>query len=189
MTRVFRWSGLVLTDIRYRHWCASYIVVYYTIRRRSGTPANSDEGGKLYGEKNSTNEDDRPRGQGHQECSTAHWTVTGKYDYIAIGESPSEEIGMAFNIALSALGNVRVTTINAFTTEEFAKMVKMLPWYRCRGRPSFLLDPHCMSSGAPPVVSVFHRPAPDTCTSCWVTVVAIPVSRALQPGVIVLIPP
>ena len=57
----------------------------------------------------------------------AFYAVTGKYDYIAIGESPSEEIGMAFNIALSVLGNVRVTTINAFTTEEFAKMVKMLP--------------------------------------------------------------
>ena len=57
----------------------------------------------------------------------AFYAVTGKYDYIAIGESPSEEIGMAFNIALSALGNVRVTTINAFTVEEFAKMVKMLP--------------------------------------------------------------
>ena len=57
----------------------------------------------------------------------AFYAVTGKYDYIAIGESTSEEIGMAFNIALSALGNVRVTTLNAFTTEEFAKMVKMLP--------------------------------------------------------------
>jgi len=57
----------------------------------------------------------------------AFYAVTGKYDYIAIGESPNEEIGMAFNIALSALGNVRVTTINAFTKEEFAKMVQMLP--------------------------------------------------------------
>ena len=57
----------------------------------------------------------------------AFYAVTGKYDYMAIGESPSEEVGMAFNIALSALGNVRVTTINAYTREEFAKMVKMLP--------------------------------------------------------------
>jgi uncharacterized protein with GYD domain len=55
------------------------------------------------------------------------YAVTGEYDYIAIGESPSEEVGMAFNIGLSALGNVRVTTINAFTVEEFAKAVKMLP--------------------------------------------------------------
>jgi uncharacterized protein with GYD domain len=57
----------------------------------------------------------------------AFYAVTGKYDYIAIGESPSEEVGMAFNIGLSALGNVRVTTINAFTREEFAQMVKKLP--------------------------------------------------------------
>ncbi len=55
------------------------------------------------------------------------YAVTGEYDYIAIGESPSDEVGMAFAIGLSAIGNVRTTTIQAFTKEEFAGMVKKLP--------------------------------------------------------------
>jgi uncharacterized protein with GYD domain len=55
------------------------------------------------------------------------YMVTGEYDYIAIGESPSEEVGMAFVIGLSALGNVKTTTIQAFTKEEFAGMIKKLP--------------------------------------------------------------
>jgi uncharacterized protein with GYD domain len=55
------------------------------------------------------------------------YVVTGEYDYIAIGESPSDEVGMAFVLGLSALGNVRTTTVNAYTKEEFAAMVKKLP--------------------------------------------------------------
>ena len=55
------------------------------------------------------------------------YAVTGEYDYIAIGESPSEELGMAFVMGLSAPGNVRATTITAFTKEEFAGIVKKLP--------------------------------------------------------------
>jgi uncharacterized protein with GYD domain len=58
---------------------------------------------------------------------TGFYVVTGEYDYIAIGESPSDEVGMAFVMGLSALGNIRTTTINAFTKEEFAEMVKKLP--------------------------------------------------------------
>ena len=55
------------------------------------------------------------------------YAVTGEYDYIAIGELPSDEAGMAFVMGLSALGNVRTTTCNAFTKEEFAAMVSKLP--------------------------------------------------------------
>ena len=55
------------------------------------------------------------------------YAVTGEYDYIAIGELPSDEVGMAFVMGLSALGNVRTTTCNAFTKEEFAAMVSKLP--------------------------------------------------------------
>jgi uncharacterized protein with GYD domain len=57
----------------------------------------------------------------------AFYAVTGEYDYIAIGESPSEEIGMTFILGLSAIGNVRTTTSVAFSKEEFAEMVKKLP--------------------------------------------------------------
>lgn len=55
------------------------------------------------------------------------YAVTGEYDYIAIGEAPSEEVGMAFVMGLSALGNVRTTTCRAFTKEEFGEIVKKLP--------------------------------------------------------------
>ena len=55
------------------------------------------------------------------------YAVTGKYDYIAIGESPSEEVAMIFVMGLSALGNVRTTSCQAFTVEEFSNLVKKLP--------------------------------------------------------------
>jgi len=55
------------------------------------------------------------------------YAVTGEYDYISIGESPSDEVGMTFVMGLSVLGNVRTTTIRAYTKEEFAAMVKKLP--------------------------------------------------------------
>jgi uncharacterized protein with GYD domain len=55
------------------------------------------------------------------------YAVTGEYDYMAIGESPNDEVGMVFSMGLSAGGNVRTTTFTAYTKEEFAAMVKKLP--------------------------------------------------------------
>jgi len=55
------------------------------------------------------------------------YAVTGEYDYLSIGESPNDEVGMAFVLGLSAIGNVRVTTLQAFTKEEFAGMLSKLP--------------------------------------------------------------
>jgi uncharacterized protein with GYD domain len=51
----------------------------------------------------------------------------GEYDYIAISEGKSDEDAAVFNLALSAQGNVRTTTIRAFTTKEFAEMLKKIP--------------------------------------------------------------
>ena len=53
--------------------------------------------------------------------------VTGEYDYVAIGEFPSDEVATAYALATGSLGNVRTTTLRAFTKEEFAAMVKKLP--------------------------------------------------------------
>jgi len=58
---------------------------------------------------------------------TAFYNVMGEYDYIAIGEAPNDEVGMTFLLALGAQGNVRTTTLRAFTTQEFAGFVKKLP--------------------------------------------------------------
>jgi uncharacterized protein with GYD domain len=55
------------------------------------------------------------------------YATMGEYDYIGIGEAPSDEASTTFNIALSSLGSVRTTTIRAFSIKEFSDMVKKLP--------------------------------------------------------------
>lgn len=55
------------------------------------------------------------------------YTTLGEYDYVAIGEAPSDEVMTAFLLALGADGNVRTKTLKAFTPEEFAAIVKGLP--------------------------------------------------------------
>jgi len=56
-----------------------------------------------------------------------YYSVMGEYDYVAIAEAPSDEVAMTFLLALGSLGNIRTTTLKAFTKEEFAQMVKKLP--------------------------------------------------------------
>ena len=51
----------------------------------------------------------------------------GEYDYVGIGEAPSDEVAMTFMLAQGSAGNVRTTTLKAFTKEEFAEIVKKLP--------------------------------------------------------------
>jgi len=58
---------------------------------------------------------------------TGFYVTMGEYDYVAIGEAPSDEVAMAFLLGLGSLGNVRTTTLKAFTREEFAEIVKKLP--------------------------------------------------------------
>ena len=55
------------------------------------------------------------------------YAVMGEYDYVGIGEFPSDEAATTFALAISSLGNVRTTTLRAYTKEEFAAMVKKLP--------------------------------------------------------------
>jgi uncharacterized protein with GYD domain len=58
---------------------------------------------------------------------TSFYTVMGEYDYVAVGEAPSDEVAMTFALALGSLGYVRTTSLKAFTKEEFTAMVKKLP--------------------------------------------------------------
>jgi uncharacterized protein with GYD domain len=53
--------------------------------------------------------------------------VMGEYDYVAIGEFPNDEAATTFALAIGSLGNVRTTTLKAYTKEEFAAIVKKLP--------------------------------------------------------------
>jgi uncharacterized protein with GYD domain len=55
------------------------------------------------------------------------YAVMGEYDYVAIGEFPDDQVAMAFALALGSDGNVRTTTLKAFTKEELAEIVKKLP--------------------------------------------------------------
>ena len=55
------------------------------------------------------------------------YATMGEYDYVVIGEWPNDETVVTFNLALASMGNVRSTTLRAFTQEEFAALVKKLP--------------------------------------------------------------
>ena len=55
------------------------------------------------------------------------YSTMGEYDYVGIGEAPNDEVAMTFALAIGSLGNVRTTTLKAFTTEEFANIVSKLP--------------------------------------------------------------
>ena len=57
----------------------------------------------------------------------AFYTVMGPYDYVAIVEAPSDQVALAQLLGLGMAGNVRTTTLKAFSREEFAEIVKMLP--------------------------------------------------------------
>jgi len=51
----------------------------------------------------------------------------GEYDYVGIGECPNDETAIALALAGGSQGNVRTTTLKAFTKDEFAEIVKKLP--------------------------------------------------------------
>jgi uncharacterized protein with GYD domain len=56
---------------------------------------------------------------------TIYWTF-GKYDGVGILEAPNDEAAMEFGLRVGSLGNVRTTTLRAFTEEEIAKIVNKL---------------------------------------------------------------
>ena len=55
------------------------------------------------------------------------YCVMGGYDYVAIGEFPNDQAAMTFALAVGSRGNVRTTTLKAFTKDEYAGAVKKLP--------------------------------------------------------------
>jgi len=55
------------------------------------------------------------------------WIAIGKYDYVSVGESTSDEAALAFAVALSSLGNVRVESVKLYSREQFTNLIKMLP--------------------------------------------------------------
>jgi uncharacterized protein with GYD domain len=57
--------------------------------------------------------------------TTYYWTF-GEYDAIGILEAPNDEAAMEFGLKAGSLGNIRTTTLRAFTEEEMARVVDKL---------------------------------------------------------------
>ena len=55
------------------------------------------------------------------------YLTLGEYDYVAISEAPSDEAGASLLLATGAQGNVRTTTMRAFTQQQFSGIVKNIP--------------------------------------------------------------
>jgi uncharacterized protein with GYD domain len=51
----------------------------------------------------------------------------GEFDYIALAEGLTDEAGASLLLKLGSAGNIRTTTLKAFTKNEFAEIVKKLP--------------------------------------------------------------
>jgi uncharacterized protein with GYD domain len=50
----------------------------------------------------------------------------GKYDAIITAELPSDESAMSVSLSTGALGNVRITTLKAFSLDETKKIIDSL---------------------------------------------------------------
>lgn len=55
----------------------------------------------------------------------AYYTV-GEFDLVIIGEIADEQAGLAHTLAVISLGNVRSTTLRAYTPMEFAEIIKKM---------------------------------------------------------------
>ncbi len=55
------------------------------------------------------------------------YATMGRYDLVMIAEGPSDEVAFGQLITLGMLGNVRTTTLKAFTRQEYAKILGKLP--------------------------------------------------------------
>ena len=51
-----------------------------------------------------------------------YWTI-GPYDMVAISEAPDDESATAFALKLASLGNVRTTTLRAFSGDEMRGII------------------------------------------------------------------
>ena len=54
---------------------------------------------------------------------TLLWTQ-GQYDLVGVGEWPSDEAAIAFNLSVAKLGNVTTETLRAFSADEMEKILK-----------------------------------------------------------------
>jgi len=55
------------------------------------------------------------------------YVTFGEYDYVGVAEVPNDEVAMTFLLRLGAAGNIKTTTLKAFTREQLSKIVKEFP--------------------------------------------------------------
>jgi len=55
-----------------------------------------------------------------------YWTI-GPYDIVAVSEAPDDESATAFALTLGAQGNVRTTTMRAFSADEMKGIIEKTP--------------------------------------------------------------
>lgn len=55
------------------------------------------------------------------------YLTMGSYDVVAIMELPSDEAAASFALQMGSRGNVRTTTLKAFTEDEFGSIIASLP--------------------------------------------------------------
>ena len=55
------------------------------------------------------------------------YLTMGQYDLVAILEAPSDEVCASISLGLSSLGNVRSTTLKAFSEDELPAVVDNIP--------------------------------------------------------------
>jgi uncharacterized protein with GYD domain len=55
----------------------------------------------------------------------AYWTV-GPYDMLTIFEAPNDEVLSAHLLEIGSLGNVRTTTLRAYSEEEMSEILQRL---------------------------------------------------------------
>jgi len=55
------------------------------------------------------------------------YLTMGQYDLVVITEFPNDEVAATFTLTLGAQGNVRTTTLKAFTEEETIKIINNIP--------------------------------------------------------------
>ena len=58
---------------------------------------------------------------------TSFHVTMGPYDYVAVGEAPSDEVVAGFALGLASRGFVTTTTMKAFTPQEIGAIVSRLP--------------------------------------------------------------
>jgi uncharacterized protein with GYD domain len=58
---------------------------------------------------------------------TVFCVTMGEYDYVAVGEAPTDERAAEFALGLARQGNVRTTTLRGFTRDDLASMVGGMP--------------------------------------------------------------